>query len=291
MSSQCKVVCMSWYRLYHWILGIYELSKLFLTWYIRLHPSRTSADGSHQDEQPHRPVQGLTSRFPWLWYKGADQMWRSRSSDQPCHTVPLHSIVQCIWYYSRRIHVDEWYCCDLTDIIGFCVLHCWLHESRPWRAWCSLYCVPRNPQNIKKFSYCCCYLMLYGVLDGEFTESFWWGLGVWLYRNFCITTYHRSLGWSEHTLGVPCPSIVRMLKSALSKIYCRNHQDPADRTDLPLLNIHTIAPPSNFQKSPNYSVILSDPLTHTSCECIQLSQAAREIRMNTALLQLLWIAF
>ena len=36
----------------------------FLTWYIRLHPSRTSADGSHQDEQPHRPVQGFTSRFP-----------------------------------------------------------------------------------------------------------------------------------------------------------------------------------------------------------------------------------
>ena len=59
----------------------------------------------------------------------------------------------------------------------------------------------QKSQNIKTFSYCCCYFKFYGVLDGEFTESFWWGLGVWLYRNFCIATYHRSLGWSEHTLG------------------------------------------------------------------------------------------
>ena len=99
----CMHVLISFVLLNSWHIRTPKALEVhFLTWYIWLHPSRTSADGSHQDEQPHRPVQGLTSRFPWLWYKGADQMWQSRSSDQPCHTVPLHSIVQCIWYYSRR---------------------------------------------------------------------------------------------------------------------------------------------------------------------------------------------
>ena len=116
--------------------------------------------------------------------------------------------------------------------MGSCVLHCWLHESRPWRVWCSLYCVPRNPQNIKTFSYCCCYLMFYGVLDGEFTESFWWGLGVWLYRNFCITTYHRSLGWSEHTLSGTCRAWVTGGCGALNTPHAVKCTMPINSTDV-----------------------------------------------------------
>ena len=35
-----------------------------------------------------------------LWYRLADQMWLSKSSGQPYHTVLLDSILQCIWHWS-----------------------------------------------------------------------------------------------------------------------------------------------------------------------------------------------